>query len=534
MLTGFFSFFKSKSIVSLCVFLCLFAPIYTFAQDGELTVTIEPAGARSAGARWTVAGGPEQVSGATVTGLTLGDNTVSYTTVPGWTKPADEIKAIVSGPNSTSGTYTQLFGDLTVTITPAGANTAGARWTVDGGAEQVSGATVTGLSVGNHTVSYKTIAGWTEPGDEVKAIAVGSNSTSGNYTQLFGDLTVTITPAGANTAGARWTVDGGAEQVSGATVTGLSVGNHTVSYKTIAGWTEPGDEVKAIAVGSNSTSGNYTQLFGDLTVTITPAGANTAGARWTVDGGAEQVSGATVTGLSVGNHTVSYKTIAGWTEPGDEVKAIAVGSNSTSGNYTQLFGDLTVTITPAGANTAGARWTVDGGAEQVSGATVTGLSVGNHTVSYKTIAGWTEPGDEVKAIAVGSNSTSGNYTQLFGDLTVTITPAGANTAGARWTVDGGAEQVSGATVTGLSVGNHTVSYKTIAGWTEPGDEVKAIAVGSNSTSGNYTQLFGDSDGNDHPCGSQYRRCALDGRWRCRTSKRCYGHRSECGEPYGKL
>ncbi len=420
----------------------------------------------------------------------MGNHTVSYKTIAGWTEPGDEVKAIAVGSNSTSGNYTQLFGDLTVTITPAGANTAGARWTVDGGAEQVSGATVTGLSVGNHTVSYKTIAGWTEPGDEVKAIAVGSNSTSGNYTQLFGDLTVTITPAGANTAGARWTVDGGAEQVSGATVTGLSVGNHTVSYKTIAGWTEPGDEVKAIAVGSNSTSGNYTQLFGDLTVTITPAGANTAGARWTVDGGAEQVSGATVTGLSVGDHTVSYKTIAGWTEPGDEVKAIAVGSNSTSGNYTQLFGDLTVTITPAGANTAGARWTVDGGAEQVSGATVTGLSVGNHTVSYKTIAGWTEPGDEVKAIAVGSNSTSGNYTQLFGDLTVTITPAGANTAGARWTVDGGAEQVSGATVTGLSVGNHTVSYKTIAGWTKPGDEVVAIAEGANSTSGTYVQQVG--------------------------------------------
>src|ERR1017187_3977548 len=62
-----------------------------------------------------------------------------------------------------------------------------------------------------------------------------------------------------------------------------------------------------------------------------------------------------------------------------------------------------------------------------------------------------------------------------GSLQVTISPAGAISAGAQWQVDGGAWQSSGATVSGLAVGSgHTLSLNTISGWTTPASQTPTI------------------------------------------------------------
>ena len=47
---------------------------------------------------------------------------------------------------------------------------------------------------------------------------------------------------------------------------------------------------------------------------------------------------------------------------------------------------------------------------------------------------------------------------------------GARDAGAQWRVDGGDWQISGATVSGLSVDTHTVEYSSITGWATPANE----------------------------------------------------------------
>src|ERR1035441_3601171 len=61
-----------------------------------------------------------------------------------------------------------------------------------------------------------------------------------------------------------------------------------------------------------------------------------------------------------------------------------------------------------------------------------------------------------------------------GSLQVTITPIGAVTAGAQWQVDAGIPQPSGATVLGLPVANHSVSFSTIRGWTTPTNQTITV------------------------------------------------------------
>jgi hypothetical protein len=148
-------------------------------------------------------------------------------------------------------------------------------------------------------------------------------------------------------------------------------------------------------------------------------------------------------------------------------------------------GSLQVTIAPSGATAAGAQWQVDGGTWQNSGATVSGLSVGYHTVSFSTINGWTTPANQTVSVSTNSvAAATGVYVAISpitptGSLRVTISPDGAITNGAQWQVDGGTLQNSGATVSGLSVGYHTVSFTTINGWTTPARQ--AVSVSTNST-----------------------------------------------------
>ncbi len=76
---------------------------------GSLRVTIEPAGARSAGAQWKRVGTSTwRNSGTTESGVPAGSHTIEFKTVTGWTKPNNANITVVSGQTATAtGTYTQ-------------------------------------------------------------------------------------------------------------------------------------------------------------------------------------------------------------------------------------------------------------------------------------------------------------------------------------------------------------------------------------------------------------------------------------------
>ena len=259
-----------------------------------------------------------------------------------------------------------------------------------------------------------------------------------------------------------------------------------------------------------------------MTVTLSPAGGGQR--RRAVAGGWRdfQNSGAVVTNLSPGNHTVSFGTVPGWNAPGNQIVAVSAHvTNSISGTYTPNVGALQVTISPAAAVSAGAQWQVDGGPFQNSGAVVANLSVGNHTVSFSPVAGWMAPANQIVAVnADTTNAANGTYTPVSGALQVTIMPAGAVSAGAQWQVDGGAFQNSGAVVANLSVGDHTMTFSTVSGWVTPGDQIVAVSANTTNTAiGVYTAQFRRDAGDDQPgrCGQRGR--AMAGGWRAVPEQR---------------
>jgi formylglycine-generating enzyme required for sulfatase activity len=83
-------------------------------------------------------------------------------------------------------------------------------------------------------------------------------------------------------------------------------------------------------------------------------------------------------------------------------------------------GSLTVKIKPPAAKQAGARWRVDGGNWKKSGRNVSGLSTGEHMVTFKKIAGWETPSPRLaKIYANQETSISEKYVQT-NELVLTL------------------------------------------------------------------------------------------------------------------
>jgi len=91
-------------------------------------------------------------------------------------------------------------------------------------------------------------------------------------------------------------------------------------------------------------------------------------------------------------------------------------------NLNVINNGLQVTINPPSAVSVGAKWQVDGGPWQRSGAMISELSVGSHTISFNAVNGWVTP--NIQTVTVSSNlitSASANYA-TYGNYSVDFNP----------------------------------------------------------------------------------------------------------------
>ena len=82
---------------------------YFSLKTGSLIVTINPSDVRSS-ARWRLTSGPDtnwKQSGQTIYNIPVGDYTLQFNEVDGWTKPVDKSVEINEGSNTLEGTYSK-------------------------------------------------------------------------------------------------------------------------------------------------------------------------------------------------------------------------------------------------------------------------------------------------------------------------------------------------------------------------------------------------------------------------------------------
>jgi hypothetical protein len=414
--------------------------LFTITTASEITALFASLEANQVSLTVPVIGGGTVVVNPSKSVYTNGDM-VTLTAVPatsfsGWSGDASgTLNPLVLTLNTSkcvTATFS-LFGSLQVMLSPTGAVSAGAQWQLDGGPWQESGTTLSNLTVGAYAVSFFPVVGWITPSNQTVTVASGETTNLNETYVGLGNIQVTINPTNAATGGAQWALDGGPWQNSGTTLSNLMVGTHTVTFTNVAGWTTPTNQTVAVNLGQTTVvAAAYVQEFGNLQVTLSPAGAIILGAQWQLDNGPWRNSGATLTNIPVATHTVSFSAVPGWASPTNRQVVIAFNQTAHVSGIYQQQGAVQVAIHPAAAVIAGAQWQLDGGAWQNSGAVLANIPAASHTVSFLTISGWVTPAAQsVTVSAEGTNAVIGIYTGL-GYSYATI----AGTAGSSGWADG--------------------------------------------------------------------------------------------------
>lgn len=213
-----------------------------FALDtsfGRLQVNIAPQQAVNEGAQWKYNNFTDwQNSGYMIDGITPRTNkTVYFTDIPGWIAPVGVKASVLGGQTTTVNTnYIEILGAVQVTITPNQANTAGARWRLDGGPWTENGVTRTEISTGTHTIDFMTVTGWGSPSSQTVAVQRATTATrTADYTPPVGFPIITaVSPRTGPIAGGTTVTIDGANFQTGASVSfgGIAAASVTVVSST--------------------------------------------------------------------------------------------------------------------------------------------------------------------------------------------------------------------------------------------------------------------------------------------------------------
>lgn len=397
---------------------------------------------------------------ATVHGLAPGSYTIEYGAIPQYGSPTAETVTLTAGQDFVARrSYTAFPAQVTMNLAPAGA-----QWRIS----PVNGPTSdtwfdTGTTVhvapGDYMIDYSWVADYTTPySDQITVTSGEVVSLTKAYKHVY-QVTVTLQPYTA-----QWRIDGGPWTASGDGAWGLANGNHTIEYGQVSGYTTPPPDT--ITLSNTYSMINYSRSYtatANVTVHVTPATG-----QWRMDGGPWQNSDATLTGIYGGSHTFEYSQLDGYFAPWKETLQIWDGeSRVIDASYTAAA-QVTLALTPSTA-----KWSVDGGPWQASGAIVGNLWPGYHWITYQDAPAYLTPTQEPFDLPGGQLTSVIRAYAGVPQISVTTFPSST-----RWRVGGGEWYLSGMTYTAPSSGSYLVEYETPSGYDPIANETVTLTAGN--------------------------------------------------------
>jgi uncharacterized repeat protein (TIGR02543 family) len=394
-------------------------------------------------------------------------------------------------------------GTLVVNLAPTGAASAGAQWQIDGTGYNNSGQAVGYITTGSHTVSFKSISGYTTPASiNVNIVANQQTTTNATYTVVAPStytlaLNYNSTQGGASASPSA----SGNNYTAGAIVqlyASASSGYHFTGWSGDASGTA--NPIIITMNGNKNITANFASgdpTMGTVTVAIQPQAAATAGVTWGFNANDYRASGTSYTTFPA-TYILDLHTVAGWIGPSTVFATLTAGQTT---NVSVTFtpdttpGLLTVTLSPPGAASAGAQWHVNGGAGQGSGATVQLAPGSGYTISFDSVSGWTAPSSQTVTVSRSQTTVAtGNYTPPAGQPgIVSIQPnVGALTGGTLLNIQGYNFTAPATVIVGGQIASNinVVSDSQITCFTPSNSVYGSAPIMVQTTTGSTTNLTG--------------------------------------------
>ena len=437
------------------------------------------------GGVWSSASANVSITGSTITGVTSGTATISYTVTNGCGN-AVATTVITVNPLPNSGTIT---GPSSVCVgSSIGLSDAitGGVWSSASANVSVSGSTITGVTSGTATISYAVTNGC---GSAVatKVISINPLPNSGTITGPSSVCTgANITLVDTNSGGVWLSGSANATVGSGTgIVTGISVGTALISYVVTnsCGTAVATKLITINAIPFVGAIGGSTSVCAGANITLTDA---TNGGVWTSANQLVATVGSTsgiVHGVASGSVVISYSVSnsCGTSSATQTMNVNALPSVGTiTGTSTVCTGN-TVTLSDT---SAGGVWSSSAVIRATVGSTgiVTGLTAGTAIISYVVINGC---GSAIATSVITVNNSPSAGT-IIGSGTVgtfASIPLTNATTGGVWSSGTPAVATVGSTgiVTGVAPGTTIISY-TVTNSCGTATATKTIVVTSSLTS----------------------------------------------------
>lgn len=440
--------------------------------NGHLTVNIQPEAAR-ASTYWRVAKGDWKKSGEAAI-APAGEFDVDFVGGNAWHSPTSQTITIEEGKLQVMDVFfTPRIGSINIEILPAEVVSSGARWRLNGGEWQHSGATLNDLPPGEYTLDYEDVPGWKSPILENSSIQIVEDrvlNLTHHYQAIGSAVKVVLEPEYAVAEGAQWRIAGRDWRNSGDVEANLSSGYHEIEFSSTPSWSG-GESIEVnLQTGEQyQFSQHYQSYQGSIVVNLFPTNVRAEGAKWRINGGVWRNSGDRVASLAPGNYQIETIPVEGWSVPATMPVTIQDGDSLVLNQiYINDNGSLQVNLVPAKAIKAGAQWRLEGGGWNDSGVQLGNLTPGVYQIEYKATEHWQGgEGESVEVKAGEITLINRRYQDSRSSLEVTLAPQAVVDGGGQWRVAGGSWQSSGTQLNELSSGDYVIEFSSIDGWQHP-------------------------------------------------------------------
>ena len=406
-----------------------------------------------AGGTWSGSNGHGLVAGNSVTGLSAGIDTITYT-VTNLCGTATASKAVTIDTtaiaDSISGPSAVCVGS-SITLTDS---SAGGIWSASNTNATVLSGMVTGVSAGIDTIRY-TVINTCGSATATKTVTVNPLPDEGAITgpgMVCTGSTITLTDFAP---GGTWSASNANATVSGDTVTGVTPGTDTIKY-IVTNTCGTATATKTVTVNASPNAGvinGPSNVCVGSTITLTDA---VTGGIWSMSNAHATVAGGFVTGVTSGIDTVRY-TVTSIACTSTATKAITVDTIANAGIITGPSAVCTGSSIALTDVVPGGTWSASNTHAFVIGGTTTGVTAGIDTIKY-IVTNVCGTSTATMVVTVNASPNAGVITgpsNVCVGSSVTLTDAAA---GGIWSMSNAHATVIGGVTTGVTGGVDTIKY----------------------------------------------------------------------------